>query len=58
MPPYEYEYNLMPFDILSGDSGMRETLISRKDIGTEIERWSYEIEEFKKEFSKISYYKE
>ena len=23
LPPYEYEYNLMPFDILSGDSGMR-----------------------------------
>jgi uncharacterized protein YbbC (DUF1343 family) len=58
MPPYEYEYNLMPFDILSGDSGMRETLISRKNIGTEIERWSDEIEEFKKEFSKISYYQE
>ena len=58
MPPYEYEYNLLPFDILSGDSGMRETLISRKNIGTEIERWSDEIEEFKKEFSKISYYQE
>ena len=26
MPPYEYEYNLMPFDILSGDSMMRTLL--------------------------------
>lgn len=58
MPPYEYEYNLMPFDILSGDTGMRETLISRKNIGIEIERWPHEIEEFKKEFSEISYYQE
>jgi len=58
LPPYEYEYRLMPFDILSGDSGMRETLLSRKNIPAEIERWSYEIEEFKKEFSKISYYHE
>ena len=26
-PPYEYENYLMPFDILSGDSGMRECLV-------------------------------
>jgi uncharacterized protein YbbC (DUF1343 family) len=58
MPPYEYEYNLMPFDILSGDSGMRETLLFRKYIPTEIERWSSEIEDFKKEFKQIAYYQE
>ncbi len=28
-PPYEYENHLMPFDILSGDSGMRECLVNR-----------------------------
>ena len=57
-PPYEYEYSLMPFDILSGDSGMRETLISRNNIRLEKERWAYEIEEFKKEFRQIEIYPE
>jgi uncharacterized protein YbbC (DUF1343 family) len=57
-PPYEYEYNLMPFDILSGDSGMRESLTNRRDIGKEKERWGYEIEEFKKEFTKLAVYPE
>ena len=58
LPPYEYEYNLMPFDILSGDSGMRESLISRSNIGIEKERWEHEIEEFKKEFKHIAVYTE
>jgi uncharacterized protein YbbC (DUF1343 family) len=58
LPPYEYEYKLMPFDILSGDSGMRETLISRADIKIEKERWLFEIEEFRKEFLEIAAYAE
>lgn len=58
LPPYEYEYKLMPFDILSGDSGMRESLISRNNIRVEKERWSHEIEEFKKEFQQIAFYPE
>ncbi len=57
-PPYEYEYNLMPFDILSGDSGMRETLLQRKNITKEKERWSAEIEIFMKEFSEFALYDE
>jgi uncharacterized protein YbbC (DUF1343 family) len=57
-PPYEYEYTLMPFDILSGDSGMRESLQKRKDPSKEKERWLDEIELFKKEFQKISFYNE
>jgi len=57
-PPYEYENKLTPFDILSGDSGMRETLVNRKDIKVEKERWSYEIEEFRNEFSHFSAYQE
>lgn len=55
-PPYEYEYKLMPFDILSGDSGMRETLIGRKNINTEKERWESEIGEFKKDFDRMAVY--
>ncbi|HOO99326.1 MAG TPA: DUF1343 domain-containing protein [Bacteroidales bacterium] len=56
IPPYEYEENLMPFDILSGDCGMRESLIQRLDPISEIERWNEEIEAFRKEFSAISIY--
>lgn len=58
LPPYEYEYNLMPFDILSGDSAMRETLVSRSNIKNEKERWMNEIEEFRKEFRNIAVYTE
>jgi uncharacterized protein YbbC (DUF1343 family) len=57
-PPYEYENNLIPFDILSGDSGMRETLFKRSNIRIEKERWVNEIEEFKTEFRSISGYPE
>jgi len=58
LPPYEYEYNLMPFDILSGDSGMRKVLINRSPLKPELERWEAEIGEFKKEFNRIAIYKE
>lgn len=57
-PPYEYENKLMPFDILSGDSGIRETLINRRDIRSEKERWAHEIEVFKAEFKEFSLYDE
>lgn len=56
LPPYEYEYNLMPFDILSGDSGMRETLINRRSIKSEIDRWNGEIEIFSRKFKAIALY--
>ncbi|MBE3086554.1 MAG: DUF1343 domain-containing protein [Bacteroidetes bacterium] len=58
LPPYEYEYNLMPFDILSGDSGMRKTLLNKKNIRIEKERWSHEIEEFRNEFRHFAVYPE
>jgi uncharacterized protein YbbC (DUF1343 family) len=57
-PPYEYEYTLMPFDILSGDSIMRTVLLDQKSIDIEKERWEHEIEEFRKEFSKVAVYPE
>lgn len=57
-PPYEYETTLIPFDILSGDSGMRTTLTNRSSILTEKERWRNEIEEFKNEFRNFLYYPE
>lgn len=57
-PPYEYEYNLIPFDILSGDSGIRTTLQNRSSLKLEKERWEDEIEVFRKEFRPISLYPE
>jgi uncharacterized protein YbbC (DUF1343 family) len=57
-PPYEYENNLMPFDILSGDSVMRESLVKRISPAIEIERWESEIEQFSKEFRQVAYYRD
>ena len=57
-PPYEYEYNLIPFDILSGDPGIRKTLQRGDSLEPEKERWAEEAEEFKKELDLISLYPE
>ena len=57
-PPYEYEYELMPFDILSGDEAMRITLEQRNPVENEIERWKYETEIFREEFKQFSAYPE
>jgi uncharacterized protein YbbC (DUF1343 family) len=57
-PPYEYEYNLMPFDILSGDSGMREALEKGLPPDDEISRWDESIASFNKEFSRMALYEE
>jgi uncharacterized protein YbbC (DUF1343 family) len=57
-PPYEYEYHLIPFDILSGDSTMRRSLQNRVPTRYEKQRWREEIEEFRKEFHDISAYSE
>jgi uncharacterized protein YbbC (DUF1343 family) len=58
LPPYEYENELIPFDILSGDNGMRTTLLKRMPVRIEKERWKEEIAEFKKEFEALSAYPE
>jgi uncharacterized protein YbbC (DUF1343 family) len=58
LPPYEYEYRLMPFDILSGDDLMRKALESGASVNIEKERWRYEIELFKREFSQVSLYQD
>jgi uncharacterized protein YbbC (DUF1343 family) len=57
-PPYEYENYLIPFDILSGDNGMRVCLTNRKDLVAEKERWRSETEEFSKEFRQLAHYKD
>lgn len=58
LPPYEYERTLMPFDILSGDSLTRISLLNRCPVKQEKERWQEEIEEFRKEFRDFSAYPE
>jgi len=57
-PPYEYERNMIPFDILSGDSTMRQVLLNRYPVNQEKERWREEIEVFRKEFKDFSAYPE
>ena len=57
-PPYEYERELMPFDILSGDSLMRISLMNCYPVEQEKERWQGETEEFRKEFRDFSAYSE
>jgi uncharacterized protein YbbC (DUF1343 family) len=55
-PPYEYENCLMPFDILSGDSGMRICLSGRTDLAAEKERWRTDRENFEYEFRQLAHY--
>jgi len=57
-PPYEYENDHIPFDILSGDSIMRESLLNRIPVRNEKERWREETEVFKKDFRRFSFYPE
>ncbi len=55
-PPYEYEYRLMPFDILSGDSIMRISLVNGVPSKIERERWISEISLFEDDFRQMSAY--
>jgi uncharacterized protein YbbC (DUF1343 family) len=57
-PPYEYEYSLMPFDILSGDSQMRNVIENDLSIEDEKDRWREEIAIFMKIFKELSIYSE
>jgi uncharacterized protein YbbC (DUF1343 family) len=57
-PPYEYEFKLMPFDILSGDSRMREVIEQKLSVTEEKERWKDEIASFMKEFKQMAIYKD
>jgi len=57
-PPYEYEYRLMPFDILSGDSFMRRSLLNGVPVSSERQRWQSEVGEFLEDFNQLSAYPE
>lgn len=55
-PPYEYEENLLPFDILSGDSSLSEAIKSGHGISEVKEIWQSEILSFEKEFEAYKLY--
>ncbi len=57
-PPYEYEEKLVPFDILSGDNILRESLLKGIPMKIEKERWKEETKNFLKEFKEIAIYNE
>jgi uncharacterized protein YbbC (DUF1343 family) len=46
-PPYEYEYEKLPFDILAGNSWLREMIETGKSISEIEQRMRAELEEFK-----------
>ncbi len=45
-PPYEYEYEKLPFDILTGDERLRLALENGEDILALRESWLPELEDF------------
>ena len=46
-PPYEYEYEKMPFDILVGNSWTREMINAGRSVKEMAEKWEEELESFK-----------
>jgi len=45
-PPYEYEYEKLPIDILTGDTNIRLALEAGDDVFSLYESWLPELEEF------------
>jgi uncharacterized protein YbbC (DUF1343 family) len=45
-PPYEYEYERMPIDLILGDNAIRESLIGEATLGDMIEKWSDDLSAF------------
>jgi uncharacterized protein YbbC (DUF1343 family) len=57
-PPYEYETEKMPFDILSGSSELREAIEKDVSLSEIKESWSEGHREFREVFSGVSRYPE
>ncbi len=56
-PPYEYEYTRMPFDMLSGDTRLRDALMNNEDLRLLFEEWDEETAAFTKEVASYLYYR-
>jgi hypothetical protein len=46
-PPYEYEYDRLPLDLILGDAAVRKALFSLTDITVIRDQWKPELETFK-----------
>jgi len=57
-PPYEYEYEKMPFDILAGDTSMREALLTEESVEDMRARWEEDYGAWRELFGSVAYYKE
>ena len=45
-PPYEYEHERMPIDLLSGSNRLRATVDAGEDVGALVAAWQPEAETF------------
>ncbi|HEX3019423.1 MAG TPA: DUF1343 domain-containing protein [Chitinispirillaceae bacterium] len=57
-PPYEYETEKMPFDILSGDSSLRNALVNRVPLEQIKSQWQESYKPFIELFNSIVHYPE
>jgi len=57
-PPYEYEYDKMPFDILTGDTSMRESLLAGESAESMRARWEEDYTEWDDLFMTVAHYPE
>jgi uncharacterized protein YbbC (DUF1343 family) len=47
LPPYEYELERLPIDLILGDKGIREDLERGQEIGAIREKWEREVQQFR-----------
>lgn len=57
-PPYEYEFDIAPVDIVSGDASLREWVMNGDHVEELRELWSPKQESFLEKFNMIKLYKE
>jgi uncharacterized protein YbbC (DUF1343 family) len=57
-PPYEYEYDKMPFDILTGDTAMREALLAGESDASMRAQWEGRYGAWRELFGSVSHYQE
>ncbi|MEO0276984.1 MAG: DUF1343 domain-containing protein, partial [candidate division WOR-3 bacterium] len=55
-PPYEFEKDKMPFDLLAGNSYIREMIEKNFDYKEIEEKWKKDLEEYKEEIKDFFLY--
>ena len=56
MPPYEYEFDRLPIDLIIGDEQIRRQMEQNKNIDEISEGWKAELDEFIKTSRKFHLY--